>query len=175
MRLLLPFALVLAGCRSKPQLPVLAEVPPFALTDQAGRAFSSNELAGHIWAADLIFTNCPGACPRMSSQLQRVQAATGSSVKLASFTVDPDRDTPAVLSAYAKRFQADPSRWSFLSGPRAELDKVFGGMLLGKTGLDHPTRFILIDGQMRVRAYYQSDEPGAVERLLQDVAALEGK
>ena len=175
MRLLLLLSILLAGCRARPELPVLATVPPFTLTDQAGRSFSSSQLAGHSWVANLIFTNCPGACPRMSGQLKQVQAATGAGVRLVSFTVDPDRDKPEVMAAYAQRFQADASRWSFLTGPRAELDKVSSGFLLGKIGLDHSTRFILIDGRARVRAYYQSDEPGAVERLLSDVESVEGK
>lgn len=175
MRLLLITLLLLAGCQRKPELPVLATLPPFALTDQSGQPFSSQQLAGHVWVADLIFTNCPGACLRMSSQLKKVQAATGANVKLVSFSVDPERDTPAVMAAYAKRYQADHQRWSFLTGSRDELDKISQAFLLGKVSLDHSTRFILIDGQARVRAFYESNEPDAVARLLKDVADLAGK
>ena len=167
--------LVLAGCRKKPELPVIGTVPEFSLIDQSGQPFSSKRLAGKVWIADMIFTNCPGACLRMASQMKRVQTATGDGVRLVSFTVDPDRDQPALMAAYARRYQADAARWTFLTGPREELDKVSTAFLLGKIGLEHSTRFVLVDGQSRLRATYQTDELDAVERLLSDVAGLQGK
>ena len=110
MRLsLLIVCLVLAGCGQKP-LPVLGSVPAFQLTDQLGRTFSSAALDGHVWVADFVFTNCEGPCPRMSSHMGALQGKTDSAVKLISFTVDPARDTPPVLAAYAKKFGNDSSR-----------------------------------------------------------------
>jgi protein SCO1/2 len=166
--------LFLAACRrQQPALPVLSEIPPFALTAENGQAFDSSQLKGQPWIADFIFTNCPGACLRMSHQMSAVQQR--SSARLISFTVDPDRDTPAILAAYAKRYQADPARWRFLTGPRDQLDVLGAAFLIGKISLDHSTRFALVDRDMRLRATYQTNEPDAVERLLKDVAALEGQ
>ena len=69
-------ALLLAGCSGKPPLPSYGVVPDFTLTDQTGAAFqSAAQLSKKIWVADFIFTNCPGPCPRMSSQMHQVQAA----------------------------------------------------------------------------------------------------
>src|SRR5438105_3114873 len=98
-------ALSLAGCASKPALPSYGVVPDFTLTDQTGAPFKSTAaLDRKIWIADFVFTNCPGPCPRMSSQMHQVQTALAGNdaVRFVSFTVDPARDTPPVLSAYAQ-------------------------------------------------------------------------
>src|SRR5262249_30879780 len=67
-------ALLLAGCASHRNLPVYGSVPDFTLTDQKGDNFASAQsLRGKVWVADFFFTNCPGPCPRMSSQMHDVQ------------------------------------------------------------------------------------------------------
>src|SRR2546426_1061219 len=83
--------LTLTGCSTKSDLPVLGTVPAFELTDQSGSDFDSTlALKGRVWVADFFFTNCPGPCPRMSSQMHQVQKALeGSDARLVSMTVDP--------------------------------------------------------------------------------------
>src|SRR5262249_56654554 len=109
--------LLLFGCAQKnPPLPVYGQVPPFELTSETGQPFDSKSLAGKVWVADLIYTTCPGPCPRMSSLMREVQQASSAlpDVRLISFTVDPEHDTPEVLARYAARYQAQPDRWRFL-------------------------------------------------------------
>jgi cytochrome oxidase Cu insertion factor (SCO1/SenC/PrrC family) len=95
-RLLIP-VLLCSGCFSQKPLKVLGEVPPFELTDQRGHTFTRAALDGHVWVADFIYTTCQGPCPRMSSRMRAMQNATGPDVRLVSFTVDPDHDTPPAL------------------------------------------------------------------------------
>src|SRR6266850_6885603 len=119
--------LVLSGCLAKqPTLPVYGQIPGFALTDETGRPFDKKSLDGKIWVADFIFTTCTGPCPRMSSLMRQVQQASSGmpEVRLVSFTVDPERDTPAALAEYATRYHARPDRWRFLTGPRESLDRL---------------------------------------------------
>src|SRR5258708_3208478 len=111
--------LSLAACGAR-KLPDYGLVPEFQLTAQTGLTFDSKVLNGNIWVADFMFTTCPGPCPRMTSQMHEIQQAT--SVKLVSFTVDPDRDTPPGLAQYAQAHHASPERWSFLTGPQATLN-----------------------------------------------------
>lgn len=153
-------------------------VPEFSLTTQTGADFHfSRELAGKIWVANFIFTNCTGPCPRMSNQMKQVQAAAQevTGVRLVSFTVDPARDTPEVLDAYAKRNGANPAFWYFLTGPVDELHNLARNvfMLGNVTGeLDHSTRFVLVDQQGRVRRYYESSEPNLIDGIVADIRAL---
>src|SRR5580704_16173869 len=91
----------LTGCTARAGLPSYAVVPDFTLTDQSNQPFlSANALREKVWVADFIFTNCAGPCPRMSAQMRQVGAALHDlkDVRLVSFTVDPTRDTPSVLS-----------------------------------------------------------------------------
>jgi cytochrome oxidase Cu insertion factor (SCO1/SenC/PrrC family) len=108
---------------SSPTLPVYASVPDFALTDQKGRPVRKVDFEGKIWIASFIFTTCPDECPLMTAEMARLQSdlAEVPELRLVSITVDPGRDTPAVLSEYAERFHANPERWLFLTGDKAAI------------------------------------------------------
>ena len=166
--------LALVGCTASAGLPSYGVVPDFALTDQTNQPFlSANSLRGKVWIADFIFTSCAGPCPRMSAQMRQVQTALRDlqDLRLVSFTVDPARDTPAVLSQYAGRYQAKPGVWFFLTGPQADLHKLARNVfMLGDVNgdLQHSTRFVLIDKQSRVRGYYLTSEDDAIPRVIAD-------
>jgi protein SCO1/2 len=179
MRKLLLACIVLAGCaRMGEPLPAFNTVPDFQLVSQSGDAFLSEaNLKGKVWIADFIFTTCTGPCPRMSSQMKRVQKAMSAfpEVRLVSFTVDPENDTPTALAEYAKRYAADPARWFFLTGDKQTLHKLNReAFMLGNVdgSLDHSTRFILIDRAGRVRKYYHTNEGDFVPELVRDVRGL---
>lgn len=177
---ILPVLLLLAGCAKGPPLPVYGQVPRFQLTAQDGRAFDRASLDGRIWVADFIFTTCPGPCPLMSRKMQKLQGALRGNpdVRLVSFTVDPQRDTPEVLAEYARRYQADPARWFFLTGDQARLHSLGrDAFKLHNTDgtLVHSTRFVLLDGRGRIRAYYNTQEEDPVARVLADIGRLRGE
>lgn len=168
--------LLMAGCSGKP-LPVLGEVSEFQLTDQGGSAFSSAaRLAGHVWVADFVFTNCEGPCPRMSSHMKSLGGKTSPDVRLVSFTVDPARDTPQVLSEYSKKFDCDGHRWVFLTGDVPTLNRLdeqdFKLGSIGQT-IEHSTRFALVDKKGRIRGYYGISDGNPVDRIAADAAKLE--
>jgi len=168
----------LASCyKSADALPVLYDVPEFRLVAQDGQPFDSRALRGKIWVADFIYTTCPGPCPRMTSQMHEVQNAIEkmADVRLVSFTVDPDRDTPPVLAEYGKLHNASFERWSFLTGPRSTLQALDRDVFkLGNldTSLQHSTRFVLVDRESRIRAYYDTSEPDAVPKVVDGIRAL---
>ena len=177
-QLICVLAVLLAGCSSAPPLPDLGNVPAFELTAEDGSPFRSAEaLAGKVWVADFIFTNCPGPCPRMSSRMKSLQDALKGveDFKLVSVTVDPDRDTAPVLAAYAKRFAADTARWRFLTGTKEALRPVaFQAMHLSDLGpaLEHSTKFVLVDRKGRIRGYYDSTDSQGLRRLVDDSKRL---
>jgi len=111
------------------------------------------------------------------------QWASSRSLKLVSFSVDPERDTPAVLSRYAERFKADKDRWLFVTGDKEQIAHlVQGGFRLSAVALSdgknketviiHSPRFVLIDRKNEIRGYYDSRDSTALERLNKDVATL---
>jgi protein SCO1/2 len=97
----------------------------FTLTDQDGQPFTLSSLQGKVVLIDFIFTSCPGPCPLLSlkfSQLQqRLGERLGKDVMLLSVTIDPKRDTPAVLKDYAQRYQANLQGWKFLTGSTRDI------------------------------------------------------
>ncbi len=174
--IVLVFALGGCGARTS-SLPVFYDVPEFELVAQDGQPFNSKVLRGKVWVADFIYTTCPGPCPRMTSQMREVQDAVIKmrDVKLVSFTVDPARDTPEVLAAYAKTHGASTEDWYFLTGPEATLQTLDRNTFkLGdlNSSLQHSTRFVLVDRQSRIRGYYDTSESRAISRLISDVYAL---
>ena len=167
-------ALLTTSCARQEPLPVYGEVPQFELLNQQGHKFGRSSLDGHVWIADFIFTNCESACPRMSSKMHLVQDATGPGVKLVSFTVDPQRDTPQALEEYGKKYSADEKRWTFLTGEAATLEMLDrDAFKLGNLNMDHSTRFVLIDKKGRVRGYYGLFDGDPVSKLAKDAARLE--
>ena len=167
--------LLLSACSSDSGLPRLGSVPPFRLTDQNGHDFDSSALAGHIWVADFMFTNCPGPCPRMSSQMKHVQIMTsGAEVRLISFSIDPERDTPETLFNYSRFYDARPGTWYFLTGPKKTiwgLSKDAFKLYVGDN-YEHDTHFVLIDKHGQIRGYYQTLEEHAIDQLLADIHSL---
>jgi protein SCO1 len=169
---------VLAGCAAHAGLPSYSSVPDFTLTDQTGAQFdSASKLRGLVWVADFVYTTCPGPCPRMSSQMHQVQTALAGDdgVRLVSFTVDPENDTPPVLAAYAARFKAQPGTWFFLTGSQQSLHHLSRDVfMLGDINgnLEHSTRFVLVDRVSRIRGYYETSEPDAITRVIADAKML---
>jgi protein SCO1 len=168
--------LVLTGCSSDSGLPVMGDVPAFQLTDQNGHDFqSATTLQNRIWIADFMFTNCPGPCPRMSSEMKQVQIyLSGTQIKLVSFTIDPARDTPQRLFDYSRYYDARPGTWYFLTGPKDVLHSLSKNTfkLTVDDDLSHSTHFVLVDRKGKIRGYYQALEDNVVGRLVADAKSL---
>lgn len=169
------------GRRPSP-LPVYGSVPDFELTERSGRTVRLADLKGRIWVADFIFTSCAGPCPMLSQQMSGFQTALARApeIRLVSFSVDPERDTPAVLSEYAARYKADRERWLFLTGDRTAVYRLIReGFRLtveeepeSEGQILHSLRFALVDRAGQVRGYYNGDDPESLRRLLPDVDRL---
>lgn len=179
--LLLFFLAILIGWRLRTllvkPLPFLGQVPEFTLTDASGAIFESKQLGGKVWVADFIFTSCGGPCPLLSAKMATLQNefASESDFHLISISVDPKRDTPEVLSEYAKRHQVNPKLWTFLTGKNDEIQNLLvKGLKIGsgEEPIYHSTRFVLVDGVMRIRGYYDGTEAADIKRLKADINVL---
>jgi protein SCO1/2 len=159
---------------------VIGTVPDFQFTTQDGVTLSRADLLGKVWVVDFFFTRCPGPCPVMSSRMAEIskELKKAKDVRLVSVSIDPENDTPPVLSAYAKRMNADPSRWIFLTGPKKEIDAFTTKGMLQVLATDpgglptHSTRFMVIDREGRIRTLHKLDEPELVQKLLMDIGSL---
>jgi len=156
-------------------------LPDFTLTERSGRAVRLADLKGRPWVADFIFTRCKGPCPLLSAEMMELQRRLrGRPVRLVSFSVDPEHDTPAVLQSYAARFGADPDQWLFLTGDSEAVRRVVRDgfrTALEKSAADdftHSTKFVLVDGDGRIRGYYDGLDPAELERIEKHIEGLHG-
>ncbi len=181
-------AFVVSEATSKPTVSAMVPapdiriaLPDFSFTERNGQALSHEDLVGSVWIADFIFTSCAGPCPQMSRHMQRLQKDLSEleSLRLVSFSVDPERDTPEVLRAYGERYDADPQRWLFLTGP---MDRMYDIAIKGfkitvetareNNEIIHDTRFILVDAESTIRGYYDSASADDLQRLRKDASEL---
>lgn len=167
----------------------LGTLPAFELIERSEAPLRLDDLHGKVWVADFMYTSCVEICPLQSAAMARLQAAFADheGLRLVSFSVDPERDTPAVLSDYASKFHADPERWLFATGePEAIARLAQEGFRLAaasfvppQAGADytfiHSNRFVLVDRQGRIRGYYRSTDPDDLVRLRRDLTVLLGK
>ena len=158
-------------------------VPDFSLIERSGKRVTLFDLKEKPWVVDFIYTRCKDTCPLQSAQMARLQAdlANTDDLKLVSISVDPEWDSPEVLSQYAERFKADPERWLFLTGDKKEIYRLAqeGFRLSAVPASDgaenvfiHSSRFVLVDQQRQIRGYYDSQDPEALRRLRKDAASL---
>jgi protein SCO1/2 len=175
------------SCRSGggEPLPVLSELPQFALTERSGAALDKAALAGRPAIVDFIFTRCPASCPRLTARMKELELKipSSSTVHLLSITVDPEHDGIAELTRYADGWQVGP-RWLFATGERAAIwELIRKGFLMAveatpedtTSPILHSNRFALVDAQGRLRATYIAFEEDAIDRVLADLATLEGE
>ena len=167
-------------------LPDLGTVPAFSLVDQTGQPFTDAAVRGHVSIVSFIFTRCDTICPVISMKMARIQEKTfdlGRDIKLVSFSVDPDYDTPARLDDYAKKYGADPERWRFVSGPHDTVYSLIEGPFMtsmmrvqdrpsGVPDIKHGGYFLLLDPALHIRGIYDSDLINQLDALMRDARYL---
>lgn len=161
------------------------QVPKFVFTNQNNRLLSHRDIENKIVIADFFFSHCKTICPILSSQIDRLQEKVNATesrdyVVFLSHTVDPMRDTPEVLRAYADQMGADTSNWHFLTGSPEDLywqaeegykmtafpsDTADGGFF-------HTDDVVLLDGQRHIRGIYEGTSTKAMDQLYEDVQIL---
>src|SRR5260370_329120 len=170
-----------SACNRETEVPKYYRLPDFSLTDQIGNTVRLHDLAGKVWIADFIFTNCGGTCPPMTEKMRKLQAALPPPGRFVSFTGDPRGDTSKVLAAYAAEHGANHERWLFLTGGKQDLfDICMKGFKLpldteGGTPAEpiaHSTRFVLVDKKGDIRGYYSGTEEDELKRLAADAKKI---
>jgi protein SCO1 len=161
-------------------LPKIGPAPAFSLTTQAGARLSLQDLRGKVVAVTFIYASCADTCPLLTAKLAGLQArlgtAVGTKVFFVAITVDPERDTPEVLTRYAQAHGVNLAGWAFLTGTPAEIQQVARhyGIYAKKRprgAVDHTFLTSLIDhrGTLRVQYLGVRFDP---EELLHDLQAL---
>ena len=168
------------------------KIADFAFTNQNGKIITQKDYENTIYVADFFFTTCPTICPKMTDNMVWLQnqLKNNPEVKLLSFSVTPDIDTPEILKEYALEKGVDDSKWNLVTGDKKEIYYLARKSYLAvKTGkpediydMVHTENFILIDKNKRIRGFYDGtnlDQPSEddpetknMQQLLEDILWL---
>jgi protein SCO1 len=163
-------ALTKAKAKPSERLPVYHSLSHFELTERSGKTITLADVKGKIGVYCFFFTRCPGPCLTLTSRLYELQNIVKKSpVQLVSISVDP-YDTPEILTAFAKKFDAWGDRWwnIFL----LPVEKNPAEAIVKDGEYLHSGKFILVDPQGVIRGYYDGVDPTVVPRISADIAKL---
>ncbi|MGB3590188.1 MAG: SCO family protein [Nonlabens sp.] len=138
------------------------KVPDFEFINQDGDTISNKDLLGKVYIVDFFFTTCPTICTPMSMNLAGIveDLEEYDDFIAVSISIDPDNDTPDVLSSYADQYEATASDWQFLTGEKEkvyELARNGFKAYVNKSanpaiGFEHSGNFALVDREGYIRS-----------------------
>jgi len=172
-------------------------VPEFTFLNQDSLFISNEDFNNKVYVVEFFFTSCPSICPIMNKNMKKIETQFGSRADfgIASISIDPEHDTPAVLKEYAEGYEVFSQNWHFLTGKKEEIYQLAnqGFNIFASVnprvagGFEHQGYFALIDkdGYIRSRTdrfdnpivYYmgidQEDvEVQEVDLLMEDIEKL---
>lgn len=169
------------------------KIADFSFQNQNNKTITQNDYKDVIYVADFFFTTCPTICPIMTDNMVWLQEQIKDmpDVKLLSFSVTPDIDTPEVLRKYADEKGVIDAKWNMVTGNQKDIYYLARQSFLAvKTGtigelydMVHTENFILVDKKGRIRGFYdgtnlkenKGDDTKNVTQLLEDVKWLRSK
>ena len=159
------------------ELPEIGMVPEFEFVNSEQETITLNNLKGKVWVADFIFTTCTMACPMMTGNMNIIHKKykKNDDVRLVSISVYPEYDTPEVLTKYASQYDANTSRWYFLTGEESTVKRVIkDGFKIGdyEDIIFHSEKFALVDKKGMIRAYYNGMKTEDMKKLKKDINIL---
>lgn len=190
---LIALVLLLAACGSSEVEPMSYygnTLEDFEAVNQHNETFTSEDMDGKVWLANLIFTQCVTVCPPMTQNMteltQELEKADIENAGVISFSVDPDTDTPEVLSEYMSWYSpSDTVEWQLLTGYEFEylrdyaLNNFKSIVKLPQDGSNqvlHGTAIYLIDESGRLIKDYTGVDAGdntfETEEIVKDVKTL---
>lgn len=186
--IILPVLLILSACSSNAVEPMSRygnEVNDFEVTNQNGDKFTKEDMEGKVWLMDFIFTNCATVCPPMTQNMTAVtQALEEKGIEdygVLSFSVDPETDSPEVLTEYAEWYDIpENTEWQFVTGYDYDFIRGFAEDNFktivapppeGSNQVTHGTSFYLIDQEGTILKDYAGIDSGDTEFPLEEMVS----
>ena len=142
------------------------KVPEFAFLDQDSLLITNHDYLGKVYVVDFFFTSCPTICPKMTRNLVYLQNELKEyeNFGMASFTINPKRDSPHILKKYAENYKIIDSDWHLLTGDREDIfDLANDGFYIYAAenpdvlgGFEHNGYFALVDQEGYIRSRYDA-------------------
>jgi len=157
-------------------------LPEIALTDHRNNAFNSASHQGKAMLVYFFFSTCPGICPQMTNQMRRavLSLKDTSNIIIVAVSIDPERDTPETLAAYAEKFGVDMPNWYLVTGNEQYIHQIgydYKANVMESDDPDsggflHSEHFLLVDGNRKLRGFYNGTETEEVDRMVREIPVL---
>tara|TARA_B110000003_G_scaffold80847_1_gene82567 strand:- start:9637 stop:10335 length:699 start_codon:yes stop_codon:yes gene_type:complete len=144
------------------------KVPSFLMTNQDNLKISNEDFNNKVYVVEFFFTTCPSICPIMNKNMKRLESSFGDrkDFGIASFTIDPDHDTPEILKQYSELYDVFSKNWHFLTSDKKTVYELSNnGFNIFSSinpevagGFEHQGYFALIDKKGYIRS--RSDSYG---------------
>jgi len=137
-------------------------VMPFSFVNQDEKTISNDDFAGKVYLVEFFFSTCPTICPKMNKNLVDIQNTFPDrpDFGIASFTINPEYDTPSVLKTYAENYGVTNPNWHFMTGEKEAIYNLantgfnlYAAQVEGADGgFEHSGNFALIDKEGYIRS-----------------------
>ena len=138
------------------------KVPDFAFLNQDSLLITNNDYKGKVYVVEFFFTTCPTICPIMNENLIQIQNrfTNFENFGVASFTINPDYDTPQILKEYAEKYGVTNLNWNLMTGASQQIyDLANTGFNIFASqspnspgGFEHSGMFALVDKNGFIRS-----------------------
>ena len=177
---------------SEPDLVIIGKVPDFSFTNQNNKIITNEDYKGKVYLVEFFFTTCPSICPIMNQNMVKIQNEFygNPNLAIASFSIDPEYDTPKILKEYAISYKITNPNWHLLTGEKEKIHTLANkgfNLYVGDApqvegGFEHSGFFALIDKEGNIRSridenenpiiYYDGLEAEGIQILIEDIRKL---
>ncbi|MAI34793.1 MAG: SCO family protein [Rubripirellula sp.] len=146
----------------------------FELIERNGQLVKSEQLLGQPYVVSFFFSTCPSICVQQNQKLKELQDAfQGEEVRFVAISVDPETDTPEVLTEYAARFGADAEQWLFMTGDLTYIRRIGGEIFKQPVNKQfHTERFVLVDPEGKIEGFYNWPDKPQFEKLQEKIREM---
>ncbi|MFT6528536.1 MAG: protein SCO1/2 [Psychrosphaera sp.] len=160
------------------------KISDFKFMNQLGEFVTQEDMKGKIYVASFFFTSCPGICPKMRSQLAKVQTEfrDNNDVYIISHSIQPENDTVEVLQDYAVENDIQAGKWHLVTGKREDIytiarEDYFANEDLGEyvsnNDFLHTENIVLVDHNRHIRGIYNGLNKTSINHLITDINTLQ--
>lgn len=177
---------------SSNELASIGKVPEFEFINQHGKSVTNQDFKDKVYIVEFFFTTCPSICPIMNRNMVKIQNKFygNPNLGIASFSIDPEKDTPEVLKEYAEHYEIVNPNWHLMTGDKAKIHELANtgfNLYVGEApevegGFEHSGLFALIDQDGFIRSridengnpiiYYDGLEDKGIKMLIEDIKKL---
>lgn len=146
----------------------------FELIERNGELVKSEQLLGQPYVVSFFFSTCPSICVQQNQKLKELQDTfEGEGVRFVAISVDPETDTPEVLTEYAARFGADPEQWLFMTGDLTYIRRIGGEIFRQPVNKQfHTERFVLVDPEGKIEGFYNWPDKPQYKKLQEKIREM---